>query len=86
MAVTNSYGKYQFNSLKPELNLIFFSYGYKPFETSVIVNGSMLETIFLELSAEQLTEVELIAVKQKLFSIKRLNDVQGTSIFAGKKN
>lgn len=85
LAVTNSYGKYQFNSLKPELNLIFFSYGYKPFETSVIVNGSMLETIFLELSAEQLTEVELIAVKQKLFSIKRLNDVQGTSIFAGKK-
>jgi len=86
LAVTNSYGKYEFTSFKPKLNLIFFSYGYEPFKSSVIVNGSISEPIFIEPSIEQLSEVELIAVKQKLFSIKRLKDVQGTAIFAGKKN
>jgi Fe(3+) dicitrate transport protein len=85
LAVTNSEGKYQFSSLKSKLNLIFFSYGYEPFKTSVVANGSTSKTIFLELSAERLSEVELIAVKQKLFSIKRLKDVEGTAIFAGKK-
>ena len=85
LAVTNSEGKYQFSTLKSKLNLIFFSYGYEPFKTSVVANGSTSKTIFLELSAERLSEVELIAVKQKLFSIKRLKDVEGTAIFAGKK-
>jgi len=85
LAVTNSEGKYQFSSYESKLNLIFFSYGYLPFKTSVVVNGSTSETIFLELSTEQLSEVELVAVKQKLFSIKRLKDVEGTAIFAGKK-
>ena len=33
LAVTNSYGKYQFTSFKPKLNLIFFSYGYEPFKS-----------------------------------------------------
>ncbi len=78
LAVTDSEGKYQFSSYESKLKLIFFRYGYQPFKTSVVVNGSTLETIFLELSTEQLSEVELVAVKQKLFSIKRLKDVEGT--------
>ena len=86
LAVTNSYGKYQFTSFKPKLNLIFFSYGYEPIKSSIIVNGLESEPIFIEPSVEQLSEVELVAVKKKLFSIKRLKDVQGTAIFAGKKN
>ena len=86
LAVTNSYGKYQFTSFKPKLNLIFFSYGYEPFKSSIIVNGLESEPIFIEPSIEQLSEVELVAVKKKLFSVKRLKDVQGTAIFAGKKN
>jgi Fe(3+) dicitrate transport protein len=85
LATTNSEGKYQFSSYESKLKLIFFRYGYQPFKTSVVVNGSISKTIFLELSAEQLSEVELIGVKQKLFSIKRLKDVEGTAIFAGKK-
>ena len=85
LAVTDSEGKYQFSSYESKLKLIFFRYGYQPFKTSVVVNGSISKTIFLELSAEQLSEVELIGVKQKLFSIKRLKDVEGTAIFAGKK-
>ena len=42
LATTNSEGKYQFSSLESKLNLIFFSYGYEPFKTSVVVNLSLI--------------------------------------------
>ena len=85
LAKTNFEGQYQFTSFEPKLNLIFFNYGYEPLQKTVVLNGSQLKAVFLEQSIEQLSEVQLVAVKQKLFSIKRLKDVEGTAIFAGKK-
>ena len=85
LATTNAEGRYYFTSSESELKLILFKYGYKLFKTSVIVKGSELEDIFLDQSVEELSEVQLVAAKQKIFSIKRLKDVEGTAIYAGKK-
>ena len=85
LAVSNSEGSYNFTSSKPKLNLIFFKYGYTPFKKSVTTKGEKLADVLLETSSEQLSEVQVIAVKQKLFSMKRLKDVEGTAIYAGKK-
>ena len=85
LAVTNAEGAYTFTSLEAKLNLVFFKYGYTAVKSVVLLNGAKLATILLEPSAEQLSEVEIVAVKQKLFSIKRLKDVEGTAIYAGKK-
>ena len=85
LATTNAEGRYDFTSSESELKLILFKYGYKLFKTSVIVKGSELEDIFLDQSVEELSEVQLVAAKQKIFSIKRLKDVEGTAIYAGKK-
>jgi Fe(3+) dicitrate transport protein len=85
LASTNSEGFYNFTSSESNLNLIFFKYGYQPFKTAVKLNGLKLNNVLLEQSEEQLSEVQLVAAKQKLFSIKRLKDVEGTAIYAGKK-
>jgi Fe(3+) dicitrate transport protein len=82
---TDSNGLYKFTYSKPKLTLIYFNYGFIPFKKKVLLNGLQLEDVALEESAEQLSEVQILAAKQKLFSIKRLKDVVGTSIFAGKK-
>jgi Fe(3+) dicitrate transport protein len=85
LAVSNSEGSYNFTSPEPKLKLIFFKYGYTPFKIRVTLKGEKLADVLLEKSAEQLSEVQVVAAKQKLFSIKRLKDVEGTAIYAGKK-
>ncbi len=76
---------YKFTSSKIKLNLIYFKYGFIPFKKNTLLNGLKSTDVALEESAEQLSEVQILASKQKLFSIKRLKDVEGTAIFAGKK-
>ena len=43
-------------------------------------------TIYLKPLIENLDEIEIIARNEKVFSLERLNAVEGTSIFEGKKN
>ena len=85
LAKTDSNGLYKFTSSKIKLNLIYFKYGFIPFKKNTLLNGLKSTDVALEESAEQLSEVQILASKQKLFSIKRLKDVEGTAIFAGKK-
>ena len=85
LAKTDSNGLYKFTSSKIKLNLIYFKYGFIPFKKNTLLNGLKSTDVSLEESAEQLSEVQILASKQKLFSIKRLKDVEGTAIFAGKK-
>ncbi len=82
---TDSNGLYKFTSSKTKLTLVYFKYGFIPFKKNILLNGLQLEDVALDESTEQLAEVQILASKQKLFSIKRLKDVEGTAIFAGKK-
>ncbi|OAN62963.1 TonB-dependent receptor [Balneola sp. EhC07] len=73
-----SYGKY---------NLFFFALGYE-ITNRVIQLGSENEVLNIQLSklSGELSEVAVVNQREQIFSIKRLREVEGTSIYAGKKN
>jgi Fe(3+) dicitrate transport protein len=83
---TDSKGTYKFQVKKDSVSLIYFSYNYKPFKTSISASKSAFLTIELEPLAEQLSSVELAVVRKQYFSVKRLADVEDMAIYAGKKN
>ena len=63
-----------------------FSYEYQVKEQAVNVTQTSVVDIFLEDLSEQLSEVEIIARKRKVFELSRLRDVEETAIYAGKKS
>lgn len=85
LALTDEKGNYSFQTEKTEINLIVFAFGYKVKEQKITVAGNGTVTIQLESLGEQLTEVEVVARKAKVFSTSRLKDVEETAIYAGKK-
>ncbi|MEX2435515.1 MAG: TonB-dependent receptor [Balneolaceae bacterium] len=68
-------------------NLYFFILGYEIVNRSYVVdNESIKVTLQLEPLKREMSEVAVIDRRNKIFSMKRLREVEGTSIFAGKKN
>ena len=86
IAQTNSEGFYEFSTKKNNISLIFFAYNYNVYEQKLNFNGDTIINKALLPLSKQLIEVEITQRKQKIFEIKRLNDIEGTSIYAGKKN
>ena len=73
-----SYGKY---------NLFFFALGYQ-ITNRIVQLGSDNISINVQLSklSTEMSEVAVVNQREKIFSVKRLREVEGTSIYAGKKN
>ena len=86
IAQTNSEGFYEFSTKKNNISLIFFAYNYNVYEQKLNFNGDTIINKELLPLSKQLMEIEITQRKQKIFEIKRLNDIEGTSIYAGKKN
>ena len=86
IAQTNSEGFYEFSTKKNNISLIFFAYNYNVYEQKLNFSGDTIINKELLPLSKQLMEVEITQRKQKIFEIKRLNDIEGTSIYAGKKN
>ncbi len=84
-ATTNDKGFYEFSTTKKELTILFFSLDFSIVEKHIIIEGNVLIDITLSPLSEELSEVEVTARKAKVFEIKRLKDVEGTAIYAGKK-
>jgi Fe(3+) dicitrate transport protein len=85
LAETNADGFYQFTTDKEAISLVFFSFEYQVEEITVnTITTTQVNVTLLDLS-ETLSEVEITARKEKVFELKQLKDVEGTSIFAGKK-
>jgi Fe(3+) dicitrate transport protein len=85
LATTNAEGYYEFTTEATQLQLIFFSFEYEVVEKTISVEKDMVLNVVLKPLGEQLSEVELNVRKTKLFALKRLNDVEETAIYAGKK-
>jgi Fe(3+) dicitrate transport protein len=85
LATTNAEGYYEFTTEETQLQLIFFSFEYEVVEKSVSVTKDAVVNVVLQPLGEQLSEVELNVRKNKIFALKRLNDVEETAIYAGKK-
>ena len=86
LTTTDIKGSYAFVTDKDSLDLIYFSYNYKPFKTSLNASKNLELKVVLEPLTEQLSSVELAVVKKQYFSVKRMADVEEMAIYAGKKN
>ena len=84
LSQTDKNGFFKFISPKKDLTIILFARNFNVFEQKIFSNEK--NNIQLRPLSRELMEVEVKSRKQKIFELKRLNDVEGTSIFAGKKN
>lgn len=85
LAETNTKGYFAFITKKDQIEVIFYSEFYKIKELSLQKEAYRNLKITLDEFAEELSEIALKARKTKVFELKRLKDVEGTAIFAGKK-
>ncbi|MEX2364334.1 MAG: TonB-dependent receptor, partial [Balneolaceae bacterium] len=84
---TNADGYFEIKHLSSgTYNLFFYSLGYEIVnkDIQVLDDDVQVEIVLQELSTE--SEVAVTEQVEHLFGIKRLREVEGTSIFAGKKN
>ncbi len=84
LSQTDKNGFFKFNSSEKDLTIILFARNFNVFEQKIFSNEK--NNIQLRPLSRELMEVEVKSRKQKIFELKRLSDVEGTSIFAGKKN
>jgi len=85
---TQREGRYSMNGLPDgSYTVYFYLLGYEVVTRSVEIRGEDLElNVEMEELARELTEVTVMDRQEDMFSIRRLREVEGTSIFAGKKN
>jgi len=86
--LTNRKGEFEITGLPSgTYNLFIYALGYEIVNRSfTIEDSSITATVSMEPLNREMTEVAVIAQRDKLFSMQRLRQVEGTSIFAGKKN
>lgn len=85
LTTTNKEGYFEFTTYKEKITLIFFSYSYKVEEQTFTISKDTVINQKLEVLSEELSEVQIKIRKAKTFELKRLKDVEGTAIYAGKK-
>ena len=86
VAVSDSNGYYEFYSDSKSLSL-YYSIEGRPFiEKQFSLEKDYNIDIVFPASIEELSEVVVTSINRKTFELKRLNDVVGTSLYAGKKS
>lgn len=84
---TDAAGNFQFSNISSgTYNIAVFTFEYDVVERLVTVSED--STLIFELSplGEQLSEVVLNKRKERVFALRQLRQVEGTSIYAGKKS
>ncbi|MCM5663934.1 TonB-dependent receptor domain-containing protein [Galbibacter mesophilus] len=66
--------------------ITIFSYDYKIVEDTLVVTSNITKNYELEELNETLSEVVLTRQKERVFALKKLRNVEGTAIYAGKKS
>ncbi|MDO5970449.1 TonB-dependent receptor [Flavivirga aquimarina] len=85
LTTTNSEGYFEFQTSKKDMVLVFFSFEYTVKEVDINTETTQNLEVVLQDLTTTLTEVEVTARKRRIFELKRLNDVEETAIYAGKK-
>ena len=86
LTTTNKKGYYEFFTDKTQMNIIFLLVGSQYIQKEVNISKDTEINIVFEKKTEILSEVLIKGYKIREFQLKRLKDVEGTSIFAGKKS
>jgi Fe(3+) dicitrate transport protein len=71
---------------KGNYKLVVFSLGHEVLEKILEVNGNTTIELTLKKLSQNLSEVVISEQKERIFNLKRLNPVEGTAIYAGKKS
>lgn len=82
---TDTAGKFLMSLEPTEQTLVFINYGYEILEYKINPIEKTNLIIELQTLGENLNEVVINQQRQKVFGIKKLKDVEGTAIYAGKK-
>ena len=82
---TNENGFYEFYTEKKEMNVIFLLVGSQYIEEKIIIKNELELNVVFEKQTKVLSEVIITGQKIREFELQRLQDVEGTSIYAGKK-
>jgi Fe(3+) dicitrate transport protein len=84
---TNTEGDFFFEDL-PQGNhtVVVFNYEYEIEEKRIYFTETTTLSFQLPILGETLSEVFIIKRKERIFALKQLRDVEGTAIYAGKKN
>ena len=85
LTTTDSKGNYEFFTEKKEMKIIFLLVGSQYQEQDIIIQEQTELNIIFKKNTKVLSEVVIKGRKIKEFELKRLKDVEGTSIYAGKK-
>ncbi|WP_127846497.1 TonB-dependent receptor domain-containing protein [Psychroflexus aestuariivivens] len=85
LAQTDASGYFNFKTSKKQIDLVFYGFQFQIFEKQINLEEVSNINISLEALSEQLSEVQIIAQKERVFELNRLKDVEGTAIYAGKK-
>ncbi len=83
---TNLDGSFEFSELNSgSYTLVVFSFEYRVVEQELVVSADTEVVVVLQPMGEELSEVVLTQERAKVFAVRKLRKVEGTSIFAGKK-
>jgi Fe(3+) dicitrate transport protein len=85
LAQTGILGKFNFSTKREALQLIFYVEEYQLKNVYLQLVDYVDLKVTLEIFSQNLSEIQIKARTVKVFELKRLKDVEGTSIFAGKK-
>jgi Fe(3+) dicitrate transport protein len=83
---TNKEGSAELKLEEDIYQMIIFKEGYRMIKEELIVKGDLVLKFRLDKLENNLKPIEIIALADHSFSNDRLNNVEGTSIYAGKKN
>ena len=86
ITTSNDKGVFKFSTSKNKMNLIFISKNGNFIEKEIEIKKNSLLTIVLNNAVNNLTEVIIKANQLKAFQLKRLKDIEGTTINAGRKS
>lgn len=86
-AVSDNKGEFIINGISPgNYTLVAFHSGYKSFEKVIKIDADKQLNVTLEKLKSDLKEVTVTAEKENSFGLSRLNNVENSAIYAGKKS
>ncbi|MBS9774328.1 MAG: TonB-dependent receptor [Tenacibaculum sp.] len=85
LTTSNSNGYFEIETNEKQIKLVFFTEEYHIKETKLQVNKPSVIVVLNPLT-EELNEIEINQQRRKIFALRQLTKVEGTSIYEGKKS
>lgn len=88
LEITNNEGVFLIENLTAgTYTIVVFAYEFEIIEQDVTINGNTeFNPVMNPLQVQNLSEVVITQKRQEIFALKQLKKVDGTAIYAGKKN